>query len=78
MGLEIIAGNTETDCKYVLTTWYKARGEIQFAIDQIEKYTGKWQLKGFNGCVAVFTSYEPSLYHPTYKKYKKFVVKEVT
>lgn len=52
--------NTLDDCNYQVTTWEEDRQAVQFAVDQIEKYQGKWQIKEKGWRVAVFNDYAKS------------------
>lgn len=55
----IVVDRSETkapSCRLQLTDWLPTRQEIQFAMDQLDKYSGPWMLKRntTRGLFAVF------------------------
>lgn len=55
--MEIVGGNSEELLEYELTRPC-SRKDIQFAIDQMNKYPKKWNLrKGKFNTVSIFTDY---------------------
>ena len=55
--MKIIEGNTDKNCDYQLTDWTDKKSDIEFALTQVEKEGGNYQIKANGVRIAIFTDF---------------------